>query len=280
MKRETTLKALGLVAVLASACPTCEWSCVSSMTVPTRDAEPSMAALFDRSDGVAPSAAMTKEWASLRARYQESLRISGASRLLTEARLAGSRSLLTGPEESRAEMRSAIRRVSRLASMGACPSRRDMHALHERIVGARYGDRALRGAGELATPGIRSERAYLPGDLVDGALVGVFAELVREWSERDPAETPAIAARLDQRLASIHPYVDGNGRVARLMADWLLALDGYPPVLPARSAALFWTHSAQENVEAMAHLERVTDGMRASVEFLAITAPNRAALVG
>jgi hypothetical protein len=271
MKRSSTLKALGLVAVLANACPACESSCVSAVTVPTIAAEPSMAALFARSDGVAPTAAMTKEWVSLRARYQEALRTSGASPLLTEARLAGSLSLLTGSDEGRADMRSAIRRVSDLASTGACPSLRDMHALHACISGASQGERALRGAGQLATPGLRSERAYLPGELVDDALVRVFADLMRERAGRDPAETPAIAARLDQRLASIHPYIDGNGRIARLMADWVLALDGYPPILPSRSAALYWTHSAHQNVEAAAHLERVTAGMRASVELLTLT---------
>jgi hypothetical protein len=39
----------------------------------------------------------------------------------------------------------------------------------------------------------------------------------------------AGAALLEQWLATVHPFPDGNGRTARLAADWHLAVHGYPP---------------------------------------------------
>ena len=39
----------------------------------------------------------------------------------------------------------------------------------------------------------------------------------------------AGAALAQQWIVSAHPFVDANGRTARLAADWLLARAGYPP---------------------------------------------------
>ncbi|WP_413290333.1 Fic family protein [Bdellovibrio sp. HCB337] len=43
--------------------------------------------------------------------------------------------------------------------------------------------------------------------------------------------SPLIAAALSQySLVSIHPFVDGNGRTAALLGDWILNLHGYLPM--------------------------------------------------
>ncbi len=39
------------------------------------------------------------------------------------------------------------------------------------------------------------------------------------------------AAMAHYRIAHIHPYVDGNGRVARLLMNLILIRDGYPPAI-------------------------------------------------
>lgn len=41
----------------------------------------------------------------------------------------------------------------------------------------------------------------------------------------------AFAAEAHYRLVSIHPFVDGNGRTARLLMNLLLLMDGYPPAI-------------------------------------------------
>jgi hypothetical protein len=40
-----------------------------------------------------------------------------------------------------------------------------------------------------------------------------------------------LAAQLYQRLLSIHPFQNGNGRTARLVLDWLLLRQGLPPAV-------------------------------------------------
>ncbi len=40
-----------------------------------------------------------------------------------------------------------------------------------------------------------------------------------------------LAAQVYQRLNTIHPFPDGNGRTTRLIMDWVLRTHGYPPSL-------------------------------------------------
>lgn len=65
-------------------------------------------------------------------------------------------------------------------------------------------------------------------------LMEEFVEQAPRWKEQyHPVE---YAARLHQRLVAIHPFVDGNGRVARLLMNLVLLQSGHlvtviPPVL-------------------------------------------------
>lgn len=45
---------------------------------------------------------------------------------------------------------------------------------------------------------------------------------VKIWIEQDVYPAPEIAARFHHRLVATHPFANGNGRHARLMADLLL----------------------------------------------------------
>ena len=51
--------------------------------------------------------------------------------------------------------------------------------------------------------------------------VGVRASLddARYWAENKTYEPPEIAVRLHHRLVLIHPFVNGNGRCTRMLAD-------------------------------------------------------------
>jgi Fic family protein len=40
-----------------------------------------------------------------------------------------------------------------------------------------------------------------------------------------------FAARLHKKLAQIHPFIDGNGRICRLSMNAVLVQNGYPPVI-------------------------------------------------
>ena len=42
---------------------------------------------------------------------------------------------------------------------------------------------------------------------------------------------PELAAAIHYRLVMIHPFIDGNGRVARLLMNLILMKNGYPPAI-------------------------------------------------
>jgi Fic family protein len=70
-----------------------------------------------------------------------------------------------------------------------------------------------------------------------GEIAGLMDGLGK-WaaSERDATHPVAFAAMLHLKFVTIHPFVDGNGRVARLLMNAALIQDGYmlavvPPVL-------------------------------------------------
>ncbi|MFN8445167.1 MAG: Fic family protein [Caldilineaceae bacterium] len=53
-----------------------------------------------------------------------------------------------------------------------------------------------------------------------------------EWLHSDLGQHPIlIAADAHYKFVSIHPFVDGNGRTARLLINLLLMQTGYPPAL-------------------------------------------------
>lgn len=54
----------------------------------------------------------------------------------------------------------------------------------------------------------------------------------REAAGAEPVELSAVA---HHRLVSIHPFLDGNGRTARLVMNLILLRAGYPPAIIARA---------------------------------------------
>jgi len=51
----------------------------------------------------------------------------------------------------------------------------------------------------------------------------------------------AFASEAHYRLVTIHPFVDGNGRTARLLMNLLLIMQGYPPAIIRKRDRLSYT---------------------------------------
>lgn len=75
---------------------------------------------------------------------------------------------------------------------------------------------------------ISGSRVVLPNPAKVSALMSEFFRDLLAMSESHPVE---IAAEAHYRLVTIHPFIDGNGRTARLLMNLILLQNGYPPAL-------------------------------------------------
>jgi len=75
---------------------------------------------------------------------------------------------------------------------------------------------------------------YVPPGPVE--VPALMADLVRWLNSAEAAELHPVrrAALAHFRLVHIHPFVDGNGRTARLLMNLVLLRDGFPPAIIRR----------------------------------------------
>lgn len=80
----------------------------------------------------------------------------------------------------------------------------------------------------------RSGRVFITGTSYippKPALVPqLVGEFVRKFNHR-PGSVVETAAKLHMEFIDIHPFVDGNGRTARLLLNLYLMRNGYPPII-------------------------------------------------
>ncbi len=99
-------------------------------------------------------------------------------------------------------------------------------SLHERILGGTADVNA--GRYRSVPVRIAGSRAVMPNYLKVPDLMAAFATWLKSENSDHPAK---IAADAHFRLVSIHPFVDGNGRTARLLMNLLLMQTGYPAAI-------------------------------------------------
>ena len=67
------------------------------------------------------------------------------------------------------------------------------------------------------------------------------------WLHTDSSEHPVTTAALAHyKFVSIHPFVDGNGRTARLLMNLLLLQAGYPPAIIRKEDRLSYVNSLEQ----------------------------------
>lgn len=74
-------------------------------------------------------------------------------------------------------------------------------------------------------------------------LMERFAEWVGVKHNFHPV---AVAGEAHYRLVSIHPFVDGNGRTARLLMNLLLMMQGYPPAIIRKQDRLAYLRALEK----------------------------------
>ncbi len=162
-----------------------------------------------------------------------STRIEGNRLTLDEAErvIRDDRAVFQGRERDVSEVRNywnARLRVDEWAERGRPVTEdliRRLHAMVEKGPRARPtpyrdGQNAIRDAGSGAL-------VYLPPEAKD--VSGLMQELVT-WIEsalRAEMPVPIIAGLAHYQFVTIHPYYDGNGRTARLLATFILHRSGY-----------------------------------------------------
>lgn len=95
-----------------------------------------------------------------------------------------------------------------------------LRELHQRMFGETW-----RWAGRFRTTG---KNIGVPAPEIPDQLANLLAD-AKYWADHATYSVEEIATRLHHRLAWVHPFANGNGRHARLMADAFLEANGRPP---------------------------------------------------
>ncbi len=102
----------------------------------------------------------------------------------------------------------------------------DVRSLHALVVRRSLPDEA----GRWRTTGVRiAGSAHIPPDPI--AVPSLMEQWIAQWKQASSLHPIVRAARLHSDFVSIHPFLDGNGRTARLLTNLDLIRHGHRPAL-------------------------------------------------
>jgi len=143
--------------------------------------------------------------------------------------VAGAR--FPGRERDEQEVRfhyRALEAVEKLAAEGRPLTERQIQTVHGLVMSGRAKPTAYRDEQNVIRDSRTRAMVYLPPEAK--AVPGLMADLVA-WINGQLYEgdlpVPMIAGLAHYQFATIHPYYDGNGRTARLLANLILHKAGY-----------------------------------------------------
>lgn len=128
----------------------------------------------------------------------------------------------------------------------------------------------LRERGHDVNVGFDFTKTYVPGQHVAPAMTEFMTWYNQSLGTVHPIE---LAAQAHQRLVSIHPFSDANGRTCRMVMDWILQSHGLPPAVLQGgeiNVALFGLHPylGEPSVTADHAARSVTQGLERSLRIM------------
>lgn len=136
----------------------------------------------------------------------------------------------------------ALRKVLKLAEGQASKLREnDILEIHNTIL--RSIDDENAGHYRSIPVRISGSQVVLPNYRKVPDLMASFIKDVRSQKETHPVKVAAVA---HYQLVTIHPFVDGNGRTARLLMNLILMQNGYPPALIRKRDRLKYIKSLEQ----------------------------------
>ena len=143
--------------------------------------------------------------------------------------IAGER--IPGRQRDELEVRNyyrALKEVERLSAKSTDISESDMQRIHGLLISGKNKPSPYRLEQNVIRDSLSHAIIYLPPEAKDVPLLmtDLFTWVNRELSSGElPA--PLIAGLAHYQYATIHPYLDGNGRTARLLTTLILHKAGY-----------------------------------------------------
>lgn len=90
---------------------------------------------------------------------------------------------------------------------------------------------------------ISGSRVVLPNPAKVSVLISEFFDWIKTTKNMHPVE---LAAEAHYRLVTIHPFVDGNGRTARLLMNMILLMSDYPPAIIQKRERLSYINALEK----------------------------------
>jgi len=138
-----------------------------------------------------------------------------------------------GRERDEAEVKgyyAALDELEKMVEKGAPITEKGIQKLHTLVMGGgrkRVKPNPYRQVQNVIRESLSGRIVYLPPEAKDvPTLMTALVQWLAESAKED-LPCPVRAAVVHYQFATIHPYIDGNGRMARLLATLVLRLGGY-----------------------------------------------------
>jgi Fic family protein len=136
-----------------------------------------------------------------------------------------------GRERDEAEVRDyykALEYVEALAPEDGPIGEDIVRRIHSLVMTGKPASEPYRGGQNVIRDGVSGAIVYLPPEAPDvPALMSELLTWISDQLDKRELPVPIVAAVTHYQYATIHPYYDGNGRTARLLATLVLHRAGY-----------------------------------------------------